>query len=78
MDQGPEVFGDHASIVDARRQGDARDGSYALDRQIGHSGHGRRGTYEDGAVAALLIVIVGLIPVAILLRLGRRGQQALR
>ena len=41
-------------------------------------GEAVRGTYEDGAVAALLIVIVGLIPVAILLRLGSRGQQALR
>ena len=29
-----------------------------------------RGTYEDGAVAALLIVVVGLIPVALLLRFG--------
>ncbi len=30
-----------------------------------------RGTYEDGAVAALLIVAVGLIPVAILMRIGK-------
>lgn len=29
-----------------------------------------RGTYEDGALAALLIVTVGLIPVAILTRIG--------
>lgn len=29
-----------------------------------------RGTYEDGAVAALLIVAVGLLPVAILMRIG--------
>ncbi|WP_019905560.1 iron ABC transporter permease [Methylobacterium sp. 77] len=33
-------------------------------------GEAVRGTYEDGAVAALLIVLVGLIPVALLLRLG--------
>ncbi|GJE17767.1 ABC transporter permease [Methylobacterium marchantiae] len=33
-------------------------------------GEAIRGTYEDGAVAALLIVLVGLIPVALLLRLG--------
>ncbi|WP_419951069.1 ABC transporter permease [Methylobacterium sp.] len=33
-------------------------------------GEAVRGTYEDGAVAALLIVVVGLIPVALLLRFG--------
>ena len=33
-------------------------------------GEAARGTYEDGTVAALLIVAVGLVPVAILLRLG--------
>lgn len=33
-------------------------------------GEAARGTYEDGTVAALLIVAVGLIPVAVLLRLG--------
>ncbi|NEU14148.1 iron ABC transporter permease [Methylobacterium sp. BTF04] len=33
-------------------------------------GEAARGTYEDGTIAALLIVAVGLIPVAILLRLG--------
>lgn len=27
-----------------------------------------RGTYEDGALAALLIVVVGLLPVALLAR----------
>ena len=31
-------------------------------------GEAARGTYEDGTVAALLIVLVGLIPVALLLR----------
>jgi len=31
-----------------------------------------RGTYEDGAVAALLIVVAGLGPVVLLSRLGRR------
>ncbi|MCJ2036956.1 ABC transporter permease [Methylobacterium sp. J-068] len=33
-------------------------------------GEAARGTYEDGSVAALLIVAVGLVPVVILLRLG--------
>ena len=32
-------------------------------------GEAVRGTYEDGTVAALLIVLVGLIPVALLLRI---------
>jgi iron(III) transport system permease protein len=31
-----------------------------------------RGTYENGAIAALLIVIVGLPPVMLLARLGLR------
>ena len=30
-----------------------------------------RGTYEDGAIAALLIVLVGLLPVMLLARLSR-------
>jgi iron(III) transport system permease protein len=30
-----------------------------------------RGTYEDGAVAALAIVLFGLLPVILLARLGR-------
>jgi iron(III) transport system permease protein len=30
-----------------------------------------RGTYEDGSVAALLIVLVGLLPVALLARASR-------
>jgi iron(III) transport system permease protein len=33
-------------------------------------GEAARGTYEDGSMAALLIVAVGLVPVVILLRLG--------
>ncbi|GJD48486.1 hypothetical protein OPKNFCMD_1207 [Methylobacterium crusticola] len=33
-------------------------------------GEAARGTYEDGAVAALLIVAVGLLPVAVLLRVS--------
>ncbi|MEX2661568.1 MAG: iron ABC transporter permease [Vicinamibacterales bacterium] len=38
-------------------------------------GEAVRGTYEDAAVAALLIVIVGLVPVVVLARLGDpRGQ----
>jgi iron(III) transport system permease protein len=39
-------------------------------------GEATRGTYEDGAVAALCIVIAGLIPVIILARLGRRPALA--
>lgn len=34
-------------------------------------GEAARGTYEDGAVAALIIVLAGLIPVALLARIGR-------
>ncbi|MBZ0229497.1 MAG: ABC transporter permease subunit, partial [Bauldia sp.] len=34
-------------------------------------GEAARGTYEDGAVAALAIVMVGLIPVILLARLSR-------
>ena len=30
-----------------------------------------RGTYEDGAIAALLIVLVGLIPVILLARMSK-------
>ncbi|MDP4022586.1 iron ABC transporter permease [Methylobacterium sp. NEAU 140] len=36
-------------------------------------GEASRGTYEDGAVAALLIVALGLLPVALLTRLPRTG-----
>jgi iron(III) transport system permease protein len=35
-------------------------------------GEAARGTYEDGAVAATCIILVGLIPVILLARLGRR------
>ncbi|MBB5752315.1 ABC transporter permease subunit [Prosthecomicrobium pneumaticum] len=35
-------------------------------------GEAARGTYEDGAVAALAIVLAGLVPVALLARTGRR------
>ena len=34
-------------------------------------GEAARGTYEDGAVAAVLIVMIGLVPVALLLRLDQ-------
>jgi iron(III) transport system permease protein len=37
-------------------------------------GEAVRGTYEDAAVAALLIVAAGLIPVLILARIGRSGE----
>lgn len=39
-------------------------------------GEASRGTYEDGSVAAACIILVGLIPVIILARLGRRRQFA--
>jgi iron(III) transport system permease protein len=35
-------------------------------------GEAARGTYEDGAIAALVIVLAGLIPVVLLARVGRR------
>ncbi|MDQ3494870.1 MAG: ABC transporter permease subunit, partial [Pseudomonadota bacterium] len=35
-----------------------------------------RGTYEEGAVAALLIVLIGLLPVTLLARAGARYGQA--
>jgi iron(III) transport system permease protein len=31
-----------------------------------------RGTYENGAIAALLILMAGLLPVILLARIGRR------
>jgi iron(III) transport system permease protein len=40
-------------------------------------GEAARGTYEDAAVAALVIVVVGLGPVALLSRIGRRGRSNL-
>jgi iron(III) transport system permease protein len=39
-------------------------------------GEAVRGTYEDGAIAALLIVLAGLIPVLILARIGRTRPSA--
>jgi iron(III) transport system permease protein len=39
-------------------------------------GEAKRGTYEDGAIAALLIVLAGLIPVLILARIGRTRPSA--
>jgi iron(III) transport system permease protein len=36
-------------------------------------GEAARGTYEDAAIAALLIVLAGLIPVVVLARIGRSG-----
>jgi iron(III) transport system permease protein len=35
-----------------------------------------RGTYEEGAIAALIIVVVGLIPVILLARVGRQKLAA--
>jgi iron(III) transport system permease protein len=40
-------------------------------------GEAIRGTYEDAAIAALLIVLAGLLPVVLLARLSRQGVQAL-
>jgi iron(III) transport system permease protein len=37
-------------------------------------GEAARGTYEDGAIAALLIVLFGLIPVILLARLSRKEE----
>ena len=37
-------------------------------------GEAVRGTYEDAAIAALLIVIVGIVPVVVLARVGRAGD----
>ena len=39
-------------------------------------GEAARGTYEDAAIAALLIVLVGIVPVIVLARLGHEGQKA--
>ena len=36
-------------------------------------GEAIRGTYEDAAIAALLIVAVGLVPVVVLVRIGARA-----
>jgi iron(III) transport system permease protein len=38
-------------------------------------GEAARGTYEDGAIAAVLIVLFGLIPVIVLARLSRREDE---
>ena len=38
-------------------------------------GEAARGTYEDGAVAALVIVIAGMLPVALLARAGTRERR---
>jgi iron(III) transport system permease protein len=40
-------------------------------------GEASRGTYEDGAVAALCIVVFGLIPLIMLARLSRRPSMAM-
>lgn len=37
-------------------------------------GEAARGTYEDAAVAALIIVVIGVLPVIVLARLGRQGR----
>ncbi|MEX0852286.1 MAG: iron ABC transporter permease [Bauldia sp.] len=39
-------------------------------------GEAARGTYEDGAIAALAIVVAGLVPVALLARLSRPAVRA--
>lgn len=37
-------------------------------------GEAARGTYEEAAIAALAIVLVGILPVVLLARIGRRGS----
>ena len=39
-------------------------------------GEAARGTHEDGAMAAVAIVLAGIAPVILLARIGRRGRQA--
>jgi ABC-type spermidine/putrescine transport system permease subunit II len=39
-------------------------------------GEAARGTYEDGSIAALCIVLFGLVPVTMLARLSRRPSMA--
>ena len=39
-------------------------------------GEAARGTYEDAAIAALLIVLVGIVPVIVLARVADEGQKA--
>jgi iron(III) transport system permease protein len=41
-------------------------------------GEAIRGTYEDAAIAALLIVLVGLIPVLVLARVGDDAAKGVR
>lgn len=41
-------------------------------------GEAARGTYEDGAVAALTIVLAGLLPLALLFRAGQTQRAAMR
>jgi iron(III) transport system permease protein len=38
-------------------------------------GEAARGTYEDGAIAALVIVVIGMLPVALLARAGTRAEK---
>ncbi|BCP51844.1 ABC transporter permease [Kaistia sp. 32K] len=38
-------------------------------------GEAARGTYEDGAIAALVIVVIGMLPVALLARAGTRDRR---
>ena len=41
-------------------------------------GEAARGTYEDAAIAALLIVAVGLVPILVLVRMGGEALVASR
>lgn len=38
-------------------------------------GEAARGTYEEASIAALLIVLIGILPVALLARVGRQGDE---
>ena len=37
-------------------------------------GEAARGTYEDAALAALIIVVIGILPVVLLARMGRTDR----
>jgi iron(III) transport system permease protein len=38
-------------------------------------GEAARGTYEDAALAAIIIVAIGILPVILLARMGRAGPR---
>ena len=66
-------FSEHRLQVSARRiQRDSGPLRVVFETLATHLyGEAVRGTYEDGAIAALLIVVAGLVPVLLLARVGR-------